>query len=210
MGAGMVGAAAQLAGQFFQGDRVLHVVAVATDEHQVVPDDRRAGRAVMLVVRQARRHTMSPAVVRQAVPCEPKWTNTCWPSITGVGEAWLFLLLMRPRSGERKTSTSWTISPLPRSRHTARSEPSRSMAVVSQICSPATTGDDQPSPAIGFFQRTFSVSLHWCGIPAASACPWPSGPRNCGQSPAAATRRSTPQGPTSAPSGREKNATKTS
>ncbi len=59
---------------------------------------------------------------------------------------------------------------------------SRSTAVVSQTCRSSTTGDDQPRPGSGVFQATFSVSLQVSGRwRAAGACPWPSGPRHCGQ-----------------------------
>ena len=44
------------------------------------------------------------------------------------------------------------------------------------------TGEDQPSPGILVFQAMLSVSLQLVGIPSAWECPWPSGPRNWGQS----------------------------
>src|SRR6185436_15340605 len=47
---------------------------------------------------------------------------------------------------------------------------------------PATTGDDQPRPGTAVFQATFFVSLHSIGSPCSVECPWPPGPRNCGQS----------------------------
>src|SRR5207249_4593130 len=60
------------------------------------------------------------------------------------------------------------------------------VAVVSQSCWSQTTGDDQPRPEMGVFQRTFLDSLHWRANPRASAWPAPDGPRNSGQfSPAA-------------------------
>ena len=44
------------------------------------------------------------------------------------------------------------------------------------------TGEDQPSPGILVFQAMLAVSLQVVGIPSAWECPWPSGPRNWGQS----------------------------
>jgi len=67
--------------------------------------------------------------------------------------------------------------------------PSRSAAASCRTASasrpaprpPPTTGEDQPRPGSGVFQRTFSVSLHVTGRSwAASACPCPAGPRHCG------------------------------
>src|SRR5436190_23668381 len=51
-----------------------------------------------------------------------------------------------------------------------------------------STGDDQPSPEMGVFQATFLVLDHCTGTGRLRAleCPWPSGPRNCGQSSACA------------------------
>src|SRR6185312_6257175 len=42
--------------------------------------------------------------------------------------------------------------------------------------------DDQPRPGTAVFQATFFVSLHSIGSPCSVECPWPPGPRNCGQS----------------------------
>src|SRR6185295_9923933 len=56
------------------------------------------------------------------------------------------------------------------------------VAVVSQTRPPATTGDDQPRPGTAVFQATLFVSLHSIGSPCSVECPWPPGPRNCGQS----------------------------
>ena len=55
-----------------------------------------------------------------------------------------------------------------------------------QICASRMTGEDQPNPLMGVFQATFSVSLQVIGSPVSMECPCPSGPRNCGQSAAAA------------------------
>ena len=56
------------------------------------------------------------------------------------------------------------------------------MAVVSQICFPSITGDDQPRPGMFAFQAMPLVSLHTVGSPFAEACPCPPGPRHSGHS----------------------------
>ena len=54
-----------------------------------------------------------------------------------------------------------------------------SVAVVSQICSSHTTGDDQPLPWIGVFHLIAGESSdHVAGSPRASDLPSPVGPRN--------------------------------
>jgi hypothetical protein len=63
---------------------------------------------------------------------------------------------------------------------TTKSSLPSGVAVVIQIRSPSTIGDDQPLPWIGVFQRTFSASLHFSGSPVAVDTPLPSGPRNWG------------------------------
>src|SRR5215813_10643842 len=74
------------------------------------------------------------------------------------------------------------MAPLFRSTEKAREDFPSSVAVVSQIRSPWTTGDDQPRPGIGTFQRILEVSLQLSGRPCSSEVPCPVGPRNCGQS----------------------------
>ena len=54
---------------------------------------------------------------------------------------------------------------------------------------PLTMGADTPSPAIGAFQATFSVALHFTGSPVSLVVPVPFGPRQAGQS---AAERETP------------------
>ena len=44
------------------------------------------------------------------------------------------------------------------------------------------TGEEYPCPGTADFHVMFFSSLHTMGMPFASECPWPSGPRNCGQS----------------------------
>src|SRR6185503_6376075 len=74
------------------------------------------------------------------------------------------------------------MAPVFRSTEIARNDFPSSVAVVSQMRSPWTTGDDHPFPGIATFQRTFFVSLHVSGSPCSSDTPCPVGPRNCGQS----------------------------
>src|SRR6185436_20498578 len=100
----------------------------------------------------------------------------------GVGDAKLFLALVSFADFKRKTSTFCTIAPVFRSTEIARNDFPSSVAVVSQMRSPWTTGDDHPLPGIATFQRTFFVSLHVSGSPCSSDTPCPVGPRNCGQS----------------------------
>src|SRR5215212_4115080 len=67
------------------------------------------------------------------------------------------------------------------------------MAVVTKTLSPQTTGDDQATPGIGVFQRTFLPGPHSVGKGGPSTTPDPL-PRNCGDSsapPAAARPRTT-------------------
>ena len=104
------------------------------------------------------------------------------PSMIGVGEAKLFFGFVSLADFRRNTSTFWRIAPLFRSIEIARSDFPSSVAVVSQMRSPWTTGDDQPFPGIATFQRTFLFSLHVNGSPVSSETPCPVGPRNCGQS----------------------------
>src|ERR1700730_6108739 len=116
----------------------------------------------------------------------------------GVGEAWLFLGFERSALLIRKTSTFITSRPLSTSKARARSEaPLPLVAVGTQTRPPATTGDDHPRPGIGVFQMTLRDSLHSTGTPRSVECPWPVGPRNCGQSSAlaAAPGNATPIGP---------------
>src|SRR5438552_4095472 len=82
--------------------------------------------------------------------------------------------------GLSKTLRSWTILPVSRSTQTADSSLPSSGAVVSQICLPQTTGDDQPLPWMAVFQRTFSDSDQRIGA-ADAACPSAVGPRKAGQ-----------------------------
>src|SRR5439155_12509037 len=87
-------------------------------------------------------------------------------------------------------STSQTVFPSAASRHSARRDsplfpPVFCTAVVRKTRPPASTGDDHPRPGTATFHATFSVALHRTGTPVASEWPCPSGPRNCGQSPAA-------------------------
>src|ERR1043166_2084170 len=49
-----------------------------------------------------------------------------------------------------------------------------------------STGEDQPSPGTGAFHATLLVLDQCTGTLRAFECPWPSGPRNCGQSSACA------------------------
>ena len=44
------------------------------------------------------------------------------------------------------------------------------------------TGEEYPCPGTADFHVIFFSSFHTIGMPFASECPWPSGPRNCGQS----------------------------
>src|SRR6185436_16169913 len=108
----------------------------------------------------------------------------------GVGDAKLFLALVSFADFKRKTSTFCTIAPVFRSTEIARNDFPSSVAVVSQIRSPWTTGDDHPFPGIATFQRTFFVSLHVSGSPCSSDTPCPVGPRNCGQSEASKGKKS--------------------
>ena len=58
-----------------------------------------------------------------------------------------------------------------------------SSAVVSQILSAKTTGDDQARPGNATFHSMFFVSLQSLGNAwPPGMCPEPNGPRNCGQS----------------------------
>jgi hypothetical protein len=65
-----------------------------------------------------------------------------------------------------------------------RSDVSRpaAVAVVNHTRPPETAGDDHPRPGTGIFHATFFDSLHSIGSPRSGDCPWPPGPRNCGQS----------------------------
>jgi len=98
-------------------------------------------------------------------------------------------------SSTTNNSTSWRRRPVVRSTHSAWSrtvpatltgspaarpanrrsrasvEGSDSMAVVTQIWSPAMTGDDHPRPGRGVFQETFSRSLQVTGKAPADPCP---------------------------------------
>jgi hypothetical protein len=68
--------------------------------------------------------------------------------------------------------------PVSRSTHTANNCLPSSVAVVSQICRPQITGDDQPRSWIGVFHLTWFVSLQFNGSPIESEHPSPFGPRN--------------------------------
>src|SRR5262249_7295988 len=60
------------------------------------------------------------------------------------------------------------------------------------------TGEDQPLPGIDVDHTICSVSVQEVG-PVEGMCPWPSGPRNCGQGfRVCACSRERPQVPTSA------------
>ena len=120
------------------------------------------------------------------MPWLPKWTNTRSPSITGVGEAWLFLAWTLPGSAGAKTSIDCSAAPLPASSRSTRSERPSSTPVVSQIFPPAMAGEDHPSPGMSVFQTTCSVGLQVSGRPSSSECPCCPGPRNSVQSPAPA------------------------
>src|SRR5688572_21167017 len=56
-----------------------------------------------------------------------------------------------------------------------------SVAVVNQIWLSQTTGEDQPRPGVGTFQRMFSVSLQRVGRGVGPAWPFQLGPRKSGQ-----------------------------
>src|SRR5262249_36271993 len=73
------------------------------------------------------------------------------------------------------------IFPLRRSTQIAKRFLPSTGAVVSQICFPQTTGEDQPLPWMGVFQRMFCFSLQRVGRPVALAWPLPCGPRYSGQ-----------------------------
>ena len=60
-------------------------------------------------------------------------------------------------------------------------------ALVSQMRSCQTTGDDQALPGMGVFQTTFSVSLQVVGGLASGETLFPCGPRQCPQLPARET-----------------------
>lgn len=62
----------------------------------------------------------------------------------------------------------------------SREFPPSSVAVVSQIRLPQTTGEDHPRPWMGVFQTTFPVSLHSSGRSFVEAWPFAEGPRNAG------------------------------
>src|SRR6266542_3970591 len=102
------------------------------------------------------------------------------------GEAPLFLACPATGAGTRNTSTFALSWPLAASTESARSERLSSIAVVSQISLPATTGEDQPLPGSAAFQRTFVCSFHVTGSPDSWEVPSPPGPRNWGQSSAKA------------------------
>src|SRR2546427_1776876 len=73
------------------------------------------------------------------------------------------------------------IVPVSRSRQRANNFVPSSLAVVSQICSPQITGEDQPRSWMAVFHLTFFSSLQVTGKPLAPDFPLPSGPRYCGQ-----------------------------
>src|SRR5258706_15155023 len=90
---------------------------------------------------------------------------------------------MGPGASTLNTSTLCRIFPAAGSTQTARSDLPPSVAVVSQRCLSAITGEDQPRPSIGSFHLMFSEeSVHFTGAAVTFDSPWPSGPRNCGQS----------------------------
>ena len=101
----------------------------------------------------------------------------------GVGDAQLFLGLMSRDAAMWNTSTLIASLPVATSNPSNRSErPLSSTAVVSHTLPPETTGEDQPNPGSGVFQVTLRVSLHSSGRFCSREWPWPSGPRNAGQS----------------------------
>jgi len=111
---------------------------------------------------------------------------------TGVGDAKLFKAFIScVTTISRNSVTSWTLFPESRSTQTTYIRDPSSSAVVIHICLPRTTGEDHPRPWMAVFQATFSVSLQLVGGSAPSACPWPPGPRNCGQSADAVVQETT-------------------
>src|SRR6188472_2135787 len=112
------------------------------------------------------------------------------PSATGVGEAYELKGWANCGAATSNSVVSWTIAPLSRSTATTPRVLPSGVAVVSHTRGPTTIGDDQARPWIAVCQVTCSVSDHVSGRPG-GATPWPSGPRNCGQS-SAAPRRAAP------------------
>ena len=66
----------------------------------------------------------------------------------------------------------------------ADSSPPAMVAVVRKTCPRLTTGEDQPAPGTGCFQRILCAADHSNGSPTAVLKPCPPGPRNSVQSPA--------------------------
>ena len=76
------------------------------------------------------------------MPVVPKFTQTRPASITGVGEAWLFLFWIAIAFSRRKISTSWSSLPVDFSTQSAWNESPFSSAAVIQIWSPQSTGEE--------------------------------------------------------------------
>ena len=68
------------------------------------------------------------------------------------------------------------------------------MAVVRKMRSPRTTGEDEPLPGTGVFQRTFSVPDQVVGGVASELVPSTLGPRQFGQPDSAWARDESPMG----------------
>jgi hypothetical protein len=71
--------------------------------------------------------------------------------------------------------------PLLRSRQRTRHWVALSVAVVTKMRLPQTTGEDQPAPGMDVFQTTFDVALQCSGSFFSEEIPWPVGPRKRGQ-----------------------------
>ena len=112
-------------------------------------------------LRSVRFQTTEPSVVlRHAVPEVPKWiyTNPC--SMHGVGVAYV----LKSCFEYVLSSSNSLILKISLPVFEFRQMPDISLpygeAVVNHTCSPQTTGEDHPLPAMGIFHKIFCASFH--------------------------------------------------
>src|SRR5688500_14823012 len=134
--------------------------------------------------RSCRDQTCLPSTVKQYAPGRPNHAQTCFPSVTQLGVAQLFILWIFSGFPFQTECSHSTLPELASTQKTTRSRPSSS-AVVRKIRSPQSTGDDWPRPFSSVFQTTLEASHFMGTVVPGGTRPVPSGPRMRGQLPPA-------------------------
>ena len=120
--------------------------------------------------------TFVPSIDTQPTSPLLKYTNTCFPSVTGEEFASLALAFF-PATDFPKTASHFFLPCV----STDHSVFAPSMPSVNRICCPTTIGEEAPRPGRSNFHRMLPALDHTVGYLPLAAAPFPNGPRQLGQ-----------------------------